>query len=208
VRRTREEAERTREELLRAALSVFSARGYAATRLEDVAREAGVTRGAIYWHFGSKARLYDTLLEEYGGRIESVVGEAVAEGGTVGELLERVFVRQLALIEDDRELRAMMELALFKTEVTPQLQEGRRRRIRAGRELIAQIAGAIREGMASGELRTDLDPLDAARAFLGFENGIVQLWLASPRDFSLKASAPAFAEILLAGLRKGGKRAR
>jgi TetR/AcrR family acrAB operon transcriptional repressor len=160
-----------------------------------------VTRGAIYWHFGSKARLYDTLLDEYGGRLEAVVGEAVAEGGTVGEVLKRVLVRQLALVEDDRELRALMELALFKTEMTPQLQRGRRRRIGAGRELIAQIAGAIRQGMASGELRADLDPLDAARAVLGFENGVIQLWLTSPRDFSLSASAPAFAEILLAGLR-------
>jgi len=207
VRRTREEAERTRKELLRAALSVFSARGYASTRLDDVARKAGVTRGAIYWHFGSKAKLYDALLEEYGGRLESVVGDAVAEGGTVGEILQRVFVRQLALVEDDRELRAMMELALFKTEVTPQLQLGRRRRIRAGRELIGRIAEAIRQGVRSGELRDDLDPLDAARAFLGFENGVVQLWLAAPRDFSLKASAPAFAQVLLAGLRKGGRRA-
>ncbi len=57
MRKTKEEAAETRQALLRAALAVFSRQGYAATRLEDVAHEAGVTRGAIYWHFKSKADL-------------------------------------------------------------------------------------------------------------------------------------------------------
>ena len=64
MRRTKEEAEQTRQDLLDAALTVFSQKGYTATRLEDVARTAGVTRGAIYHHFGSKADLYGALIEE------------------------------------------------------------------------------------------------------------------------------------------------
>ena len=62
MRRTKEEAEQTRQDLLDAALTVFSQKGYTATRLEDVARAAGVTRGAIYHHFGSKAELYSALI--------------------------------------------------------------------------------------------------------------------------------------------------
>ncbi|MCL4562239.1 MAG: TetR family transcriptional regulator, partial [Chloroflexi bacterium] len=58
MRRTKEEAAETRDLLLKSALSVFSQKGYSATTLGDVARAAGVTRGAIYWHFGSKAELY------------------------------------------------------------------------------------------------------------------------------------------------------
>ena len=52
MRRTKEEAEQTRRALLDAGLRVFSRQGYAAIKLEDIAREAAVTRGAIYWHFG------------------------------------------------------------------------------------------------------------------------------------------------------------
>ena len=68
MRRTKEEAAITREQLLSKALRVFSKMGYAATTLEDIAREAEVTRGAIYWHFGSKAELYNTLIREYSDR--------------------------------------------------------------------------------------------------------------------------------------------
>ena len=64
MRRTKEEAEQTRRQLMDAALRVFSARGYSAARLSDIAAEAGVTRGAVYWHFGSKKGLLFAILKE------------------------------------------------------------------------------------------------------------------------------------------------
>ena len=57
----KEQAERTRENILKAGLKVFSKKGFAASRLEDIAREAGVTRGAIYWHFHDKLELFCEL---------------------------------------------------------------------------------------------------------------------------------------------------
>ena len=68
MRRTKEEAAVTRATVLKAALTVFSAKGYAAASLDDVAKTAKVTRGAIYWHFKSKADLYNTLVEELSAR--------------------------------------------------------------------------------------------------------------------------------------------
>ena len=65
MRRTKEEAAITREQLLKKALAVFSKKGYAATTLQNIAHEADVTRGAIYHHFGGKAELYNTLIREY-----------------------------------------------------------------------------------------------------------------------------------------------
>ncbi|HEU5383170.1 MAG TPA: TetR family transcriptional regulator, partial [Ktedonobacteraceae bacterium] len=64
MRRTKEEAAITRERLLEAALECFHSKGYSATTLDDIARRAEITRGAIQWHFGSKADLYNTLLRE------------------------------------------------------------------------------------------------------------------------------------------------
>ena len=64
------------------------------------------------------------------------------------------------------------------------------------------IADAMRMGVAQGILRSDMDPTDMARAFLAFENGAIQQWLASPKSFSLKSSAESFADILIAGLKK------
>lgn len=202
MKRTKEEAAITRATVLKAALSVFSAKGYDAATLDDVAAAAKVTRGAIYWHFKSKADLYNTLIDEVSARGNTVVQNAVAEGGTLLDILRRIFVNQCALMEDDRDARAVMELVLFKTGLNPELKAGRKKQIDEGNALIAGIADAMRMGIAQGVLREDVEPTDMARAFLAFENGAIQQWLASPKSFSLKASAGSFADILIAGLKK------
>jgi hypothetical protein len=53
-------------------------------------------------------------------------------------------------------------------------------------------------------LRSDIDAADMARAFIAFENGAIQLWLLTPKSFSLKHSAESFADILVSGLQKQG----
>jgi TetR/AcrR family transcriptional regulator, acrAB operon repressor len=201
MRRTKEEAAITREQLLKKALTVFSKKGYAATTLEDIAREAEVTRGAIYWHFGGKAELYNTLVREYADRGNIITQQAVSEGGTLLDILRRVFVRQLQVIEDDQEMRALMELALFKTGLAPELEEGRQQQADSGIVLVEMLAGIMSQGIAQGLLRSDVDPGEMARAYLAFQNGLVSLWLTAPTRFSLKASAESFADILMAGLK-------
>ena len=59
VRRTKAEAEATRQALLDAAERLFEARGVSRTSLQDIASAAGLTRGAVYWHFRDKADLFD-----------------------------------------------------------------------------------------------------------------------------------------------------
>jgi len=202
VRRTKEEAQETRNRILDAAEQVFFEKGVSRTSLSDIAQAAGVTRGAIYWHFKSKADLYNTLVQEFSARGAGVVQQAVSEGGTLLEILRRIFVRLCTLIEEDKELRAVMELTLFKIGLDPDLQDGRKKQIEEGNALLQGITEAMRQGIAQGDLRNDIDPADLARAFIAFENGVIQLWLLSPRSFSLKTSAESFADILVAGLEK------
>ena len=204
MKRTKEEAAITREHLLKKALAVFSKKGYAATTLQDIAREANVTRGAIYHHFGGKAELYNTLVREYADRGNQIMGQAASEGGTLLDILRRVFVRQLQSIEDDREMRALMELYLFKTGLIPELEEGRQQQIESGVSLVEMLAGIMSQGVQQGLLRSDVEPKEMARAYLAFQNGLINLWLTTPEQFSLKASAESFADILMAGIQVKG----
>lgn len=201
MRRTKEEAAITRGQLLKKALNVFSKKGYAATTLEDIAREAEVTRGAIYWHFGSKAELYNTLIREFSDRGNVIMQQAVSEGGTLLDILRRVFVRQLVVIEDDLEMRALMELYLFKTGLVPELEEGRQQQVESGAALVEMLAGIMSQGRHQGLLRTDVSPKEMAQAYLAFQNGLINLWLTAPQYFSLKDSAESFADILMTGIR-------
>jgi TetR/AcrR family acrAB operon transcriptional repressor len=200
ARKTKEEAAATRQALLDAALKVFSQKGYAAARLEDVAEQAGVTRGAVYWHFKNKADLYNTLVSETLGGIQRVVDRAVGKGGTFLAIQRRVMVYVITLLEEDATYRAVQELMILKTGYEPELAEGLIKKREAMRQIEEEIAGYFRIGIQAGELRADLDPLIAARAMLAYINGITLNWLVDQQAFSLRASAPALVEVFMRGI--------
>lgn len=64
MRRTKEDALQTRQHLLQAAKELFHEKGYARTTLSEIAQQAGLTRGAAYWHFKSKDELYILVVEQ------------------------------------------------------------------------------------------------------------------------------------------------
>ena len=64
VRKTKEDAELTRKSIIIAARKVFLVRGVSHTTMEHIATEAGVTRGAIYWHFKNKTEVFQAMREQ------------------------------------------------------------------------------------------------------------------------------------------------
>lgn len=80
VRRTRAEMEETRATLLATARAVFSEHGYAATSMDDLTAQAGLTRGALYHHFGDKkgllAAVVDQIDDEMDKRLQAISGSA------------------------------------------------------------------------------------------------------------------------------------
>ena len=62
-RRTKEEAQATRDLLLDTAAEVFERRGVSRTSMQDIATAAGLTRGAIYWHFRDKVDLFNAMMD-------------------------------------------------------------------------------------------------------------------------------------------------
>jgi TetR/AcrR family acrAB operon transcriptional repressor len=201
LRKTAAEAAETRQAILRAALKEFSQRGYSATTLNGVARAAGVTRGAVYWHFASKAALYEESLRAFGGQAGAIMGAAAAEGGDFIAICQRILIRLLTGLEEDRELRAVMEVSLFKTEHTAELADVVANQRARMNELVAQLAGIMQAGSAQGALRADLDPWDVARGFLAYQQGVFHLWLTDPSAFSLRQRASPLADLFLNGIR-------
>lgn len=97
MKRTKEEADQTRQALLDAALATFSRKGFAATRLEEIAEAAKVTRGAIYHHFRNKLDLYRTLIGEASQRGGAAIQRAISEGGSFVEVCTHILVYSLCL---------------------------------------------------------------------------------------------------------------
>lgn len=96
--RRRQQGVATRDSILAAALDEFSARGFAAARLDDVARRAGVAKGTIYVHFRDKETLFEELVRAYLGPVVALLGTAAEEDLPARALVERLidtFVREV-----------------------------------------------------------------------------------------------------------------
>ena len=196
MKRTKEEAEQTKQDLLNAALTIFSRKGYEATRLNDIARAANVTRGAIYHHFGGKEELFLALLDDASAISNKAIQQAVQEGGNLLQIVSRILVYTFNLLEDDSRFRQVMALSLS----TANLKELANHKYVEARELVEGISQALAGGVESGEFRSDLDPKHAARALLAYQNGMAMLWFANRDVFSVKESAEAIAQIYLYGI--------
>jgi TetR/AcrR family acrAB operon transcriptional repressor len=200
MRKTKEEAEVTRNSLMDAALAVFSKQGYEATRLEDIAEEAGVTRGAIYHHFGGKAELFNALIDERYARAGLVTREAIDEGGTPLQILRRVMIRSLKYLEENDDYRAVQEMVSFKTAMIPELEAGLQKKRDGQRMYLDAMARLVEQGVDAGEIRPGTNPRDAALAILGVMNGISLLWMFDPNLFSLRARAENIVDTFLDGI--------
>lgn len=200
MKRTKEEALVTKRNLLSAALKVFSKKGYSAARLEDIALEAGVTRGAIYHHFGGKKELFKELVMERSIGVNQLAEQILSEGGSPATILRRLLVEMFEYAEEDEDYRAMLKIATDKVEYTAELEDVARQNNRSRRALIRVLANLIRKGIEMGDFRADLSAKDAAIAVAGFLNGVGLLWLQDPDSFSIQRRSGAMVDVMMGGL--------
>jgi AcrR family transcriptional regulator len=105
-----------REQILRAAARAFGRAGFATTNLDDVAREAGVTRAILYRHFDSKADLYRAVLDQAQRRLADATGSPTFTNASIGGLLA-------AASEDPDGFRLLFQHAAREPEFRPQVDE-------------------------------------------------------------------------------------
>ncbi len=203
MRRTKEEAETTKQNILEAGLEVFSRKGYSATRVEDIAKQSRVTTGAIYHHFGGKSDLYTELVENNSAKANHFFLRIVEEGGPPARLLRRLLVGLFQFAEEDREYRAVIELSVNKTEAVPELANLNAQILESRRQLAKYFSELIRQGIHAGEFRPSILPEDAGLALVGFINGVGLIWIQDQEHFSIKERAENLVDLFLSGLMAG-----
>lgn len=179
MRRTKEEAIQTKEKLLDAALDVFLAKGYSATTLQDIADYAGLTRGAVYWHFKGKEDIYKELYERV-HRLDMAVFDEVAglELAPFEKLRELVhaIIRNVYLNERYSDY---LELTTFKIEYTEF------EAINAEKTDTYSYAVVVMESLAQGAIEEGViadkvPPAQVAKTLLLFIIGVCRLKFTAP----------------------------
>lgn len=110
MRKTKEDAELTRQHLLEAAFQLFGENGYDRTSLEQICQLAQVTRGAAYWHFKNKYEIFENTVKDTLNRIHTSVIELMRDNGVMSdeEILVELLWMPNCMPEDFRFIRKMM----------------------------------------------------------------------------------------------------
>ena len=202
VRRTKEEAQVTRSQILEAAEQAFYERGVARTTLGDIAALAGVTRGAIYWHFNNKADLVQAMLDSLHEPLEDMARASESEDeedplGCMKKLLVHLF-HDVAL---DPKTRRINEILFHKCEFTDEMCDFRRQRQASVVECHQRIGLALSNAVRRGQLPARLDTARASTCLFAFINGILDQWLLVPDSFALHEQAEQLVDVCMDMLR-------
>lgn len=193
MRRTKEEAARTRDAILDAALACFDRHGIAGTTLDRIAAQARVTKGAIYHHFGGKAAILREIRERVSIPLLDEADTALLTRGEVPALerIERFLAGVLAGLARDARQRRALSVMLFKCEYVGELSKalagGLRNNLRLTKAFEAAYAAARRERT----LAPGIDPKVAAIETAMFFSGLLRLWLMHKPGSALRRLAPA-----------------
>jgi TetR/AcrR family transcriptional regulator, acrAB operon repressor len=201
ARRTREEALETREQVLDAAEQVFLQRGVGHASLAEVADAAGVTRGAIYHYFASKAELFEAMLARAEMPIDAafdIAQHPVADPlGTVRETA----LKALLHLTSCARVRNIFEVAFLRCEYTDELAPVERRHLQEREQCLTYSSGLLEQAVARGQLPADTDTRLASHLLYAFIGGLMRDWVQAPTSFDLKTAAPPLVDLFLAGLR-------
>ncbi len=136
------------------AAELFAERGYRATTVREIAESAGVLSGSLYHHFDSKESIIDELLSSYLDELLAQYRAIVSEGGTSIEVLSNLV--RVAFSSFDRHRAA---ITVFQNERQYLMNFPRFAYLAKTEQAFSRLwMKVIREGIASGELRADLDP--------------------------------------------------
>jgi AcrR family transcriptional regulator len=152
--------ESRRQEILDAALTVFTEKGFSAARINDIAGRASISGGTIYLYFASKEEIFKSLVEESTGPQVSQLVQATREFEGSSDDLLRIAVRTISAFLRSSDRAVLSRLIIAETGKFPELARFYRSQVTD--RMLAVFEGIIRRGIARGEFRS-IDPADGAR---------------------------------------------
>ncbi|MGB9109038.1 MAG: TetR family transcriptional regulator [Telluria sp.] len=204
ARRTKEEAAATRDSILDAAEQLFVKQGVSRTTLQHIASAAGVTRGAIYWHFDDKGALFNAMMERATLPLEAElqVLDAAESSDPLSDLREYVLAVLRRTVEDPV-ARRVFEIATLKVEFVDEMDAVRCRRQHGLSQWMARAERRIKLAADRGLIARDVDPARIALAMWTMIDGMIRNWMFAPQSFDLLQLGQCVIDPYMQGLRAG-----
>ncbi|MFC5608864.1 TetR family transcriptional regulator [Variovorax soli] len=206
ARRTKEEAQATRERLLDAAEMLFQAQGVSQTTLQQIAQAANATRGAVYWHFKDKADLFNAMMDRVTLPLEAAnrAGIAAAEEQPLAAV-ERSLLDALRLITTNPQVRRVFDIATRKIEYTDEMDSVRRRHLESRQLFLTGFEQALKAASRIEGRKLPIPVASAAQGLHALIGGLIEDWLLDPAAFELVSTGKRVFHVYLCGLGFGGR---
>jgi len=192
ARKTKEEANRTRQQIIDAARQVFHECGVSRCTLDKVAKAAGVTRGAVYWHFKDKAELFFAMREDVFAPMQERT-DALLYSEDFADPLDAIQAAMLEffrVLDECSVLREVFEVMVLRCEYVDEFASVLEEANRPSIEFRTKIENVYLRAAAKGTLRPGLDPIAVARDTWAFSSGLLHLYMGNPGDTELPAAIP------------------
>lgn len=205
ARKTKEEADKTRKDLIEAARAVFHQHGVSRSTLEKIASEAGVTRGAVYWHFKDKAELFFAMREDvFTPMIERTDALLFSEAyDNPIDAIEASLKEFFRVLEECKVVREVFEIMLSRCEYVAEFADVREEASRPARHFLEKIERIYQKAAEKGMLREGLDPVETARDTWAFTSGMLHLLLECQMNGGLDKQIPQMISTHMALRRRG-----
>lgn len=186
ARRTKSDALATRDVILDCAERMFIRQGVSQTTLQHIALEAGVTRGAIYWHFEDKAAMFKAMLQRVKMPLESAMQTLALPDSAdpMGDLIEYA-MRVFLLTESDPRARRVFEIVTMKIEYVDEMDAIRERRVQIAAAWMASAELRMHIAIQQGQARRDVNAYAIALGLWVLIDGLLRAWMSAPESFSL-----------------------
>jgi TetR/AcrR family acrAB operon transcriptional repressor len=208
ARRTKEEAQETRNRILDTAERVFLKKGVARTSLDGIARAAGVTRGAIYWHFKNKADLFEAMMQRVSLPMEDMGARAEGDLEDPLDFVRECALRVLEYVATDPQSRRVQEICHFKVEYVDEMEQLRARHVVCRTNALALVERGLRSASKKGLLAPRVNPRLAAIGLHALVVGLIHNWMLDPKYLALSRFAGPLIDGYLDGIRAMGAKQR
>ncbi len=172
ARKTKEDAEETRKDILSAALTLFYEQGFTKTKLTDIADSLGLTKGAIYWHFKSKDDLFLTMMRDIDGKMNTRLVPLAESIQTPDELAD--FIREyVSQIVTEDEFYKYYSVIIFKIEWTADMETATKLLEKQNDEMIQFYESLIKKWLRKKIVKTKIQPKNVAKILSSIVDGVL-----------------------------------
>jgi TetR/AcrR family acrAB operon transcriptional repressor len=188
MRKTKEAALITKNQIIDKAVELFIQNGFSNTTLDEIAQQTNVTRGAIYWHFKDKLDIVNELIETQHESLSQLLSDLINEDVSSFNKIQKIVEEIVRHFFETKSFQNFIELTWFKIEYT-QLSNLKTTKTELTSYFINNFSRIIKEAQDIGDIKKNIHNSDVAITITNMINGMYRLYFMLPDQVKTKEQA-------------------